>query len=80
MFDSVEERTRVQISDGYSIHFGSDIARLLGFPSDNLIKSINKNKVNEVSSYHATPSGGLSTVYVYTDIIKQQIVGETATQ
>ena len=73
-FDSVEERTRVRVSDGYSVHFGSDIARLLGFPSNKRIKSKNK-----VSPYHATPSGGLSTVYVYTDIIKPQIVGETTT-
>ena len=73
-FDSVKERTRVQVSDGYSVQFGSDIARLLGFPSDKRIKSS-----NQVSPYHATPSGGLSTVYVYSDIIKPQIVGETTT-
>ena len=78
-FDKVEERTRVKVSGGYCVHFGSDIARLLGFPSDNLIKSIDKKEVIEVSPYHATPTGGLSTVYVYTDIIKQQIVGETST-
>ena len=78
-YDSIEERTRVQVSNGYCINFGSDIARLLGFPSDNLIKSIDKNKVSETSPYHSTPTGGLSTVYVYTDIIKHQIVGETAT-
>ncbi len=73
-FDSVEERTRVRVTNGYSVQFGSDIARLLGFPSNKRIKSKNK-----VSPYHATPSGGLSTVYVYTDIIKPQIVGETTT-
>ena len=78
-FDSIKERSRVQVSNGYCIHFGSDIARILGFPSNNLIKSIDKNKVSEISPYHATPTGGLSTVYVYTDIIKPQIVGETAT-
>ena len=78
-FDSEEERARVKVSGGYRVHFGSDIARLLGFPSDNLIKSIDENVVSEVSPYHATPTGGLSTVYVYTDIIKQQIVGETTT-
>ena len=74
-FDSANERTRVQVSDGYSVQFGSDIARLLGFPSDKNIKSSNE----VVSPYHATPSGGLSTVYVYSDIIKLQIVGETTT-
>ena len=78
-FDKVKERTRVTVSGGYCVHFGSDIARLLGFPSDNLIKSIDNNEVSEVSPYHATPTGDLSTVYVYTDIIKQQIVGETST-
>ena len=38
-FDSVKERTRVQVSGGYSVQFGSDIALLLGFRSDKHIKS-----------------------------------------
>ena len=78
VFDSEKERTQVKVSGGYCIHFGSDIARVLGFPSDNLIKSIDENEVSEVSPYHATVTGGLSMVYVYSDIIKQQVVGETA--
>ena len=28
--------------------------------------------------FHATPSGGLNTLYVYTDIIKEQFVGGTS--
>ena len=41
-FDSLKERTHVQVSGGYSVQFGSDIARLLGFQSDKSIKLTNQ--------------------------------------
>ena len=67
----------------YTIKFGSDIARLLGFPLahggewDGLFSDIIEGE--KKGDFQATSSGGLNTLYMYTDIIKEQFVGGTST-
>ena len=73
IYNKVKKRTIVK--SNYRIKFGKDIARLLGFSSKTWIAG-GKNKIK--SPYHATIYGGLTTLYVYTDIIQEQFVGETA--
>ena len=64
----------------YAIQFGSDIARLLGFPLVN--DGIWNGQFSDImegekkGDFHATKSGGLNTLDVYTDIIKEQFVEE----
>ena len=65
----------------YAIQFGSDIARLLDFPLahdgvwEGLFSDTIKGEMK--GDFHSMPSGGLNTLYVYTDIIKEQFVGTT---
>ena len=63
----------------YAIQFSSDIARMLGFPLahndewNGLFSNIIEGE--KKGDFHATTSAGLNTLYVYTDIIKEQFVG-----
>ena len=66
----------------YAIKFGSDISRLLGSPLAHdgvwnglFSASIEGEKNGDI---HATTSGGLNTIYVYTDIMQEQFVVELA--
>ena len=60
----------------FAIQFASDIARLLGFPLahddvyDERFSAIIEGE--KKGDFHATTAGGLNTLYVYTDIIKEQ--------
>ena len=54
-----------------SIKLRHDIANLLGFNGDKTVKA----NMIAVSSYAALPSAGFHTMYVYSDIVEQQIVG-----
>ena len=63
------------VKSAYQIKFGDDIARLLGFSGKTWIEGGRKLIK---SPYHATVHGGLTTLYVYTDIIQEQFVGEKA--
>ena len=57
----------------WSVRFGGDIAAMFGFPIVNgTSESIAKMTIGK---YHATLSGGMSAMYVYSDIIKAQPVG-----
>ena len=60
----------------YAVHFGSDICYLLGFQVGKLDAAgfdvIDGKRTGE---YYASKSGGLKTLYIYTDVIKEQIVG-----
>ena len=81
-YDANENRVTVRTHYQYAIQFGSDIARLLGFKlahdgvSEGLFSDIIEG--TKKGDFHATPSGGLNTLYVYTDIIKEQFVGGTS--
>ena len=60
----------------YAYHFGSDICYMLGFQVGKLnatgMDVIDGRRTGE---YYASKNGGLNTLYIYTDIIKEQIVG-----
>ena len=60
----------------YAVHFGSDICYLLGFQVGKLnatgMDVIDGRRTGE---YYASKNGGLNTLYIYTDIIKEKIVG-----
>ncbi len=81
-YDAVESKVTVRTLNQFAVQFGIDIARLLGFPVSyegvwngnysSIIEGVKK------SDFHATPSAGLNTLYVYTDIIKEQFVGGTS--
>ena len=81
-YNAVESKVTVHTFNQYGIQFGFDIARLLGFPVSyegvwngnysSIIEGVKKG------DFHATPSAGLNTLYVYTDIIKEQFVGGTS--
>ena len=78
-YDSAEGKVTVRTLYQFAIQFASDIARLLGFPlahddvyDDRFSAIIEGEKKGD---FHATTAGGLNTLYVYTDIIKEQFVG-----
>ena len=78
-FDKVEKKVTVEAKHQYAIQFGCDIATVLGFPlaydaefGDKYSKIIEGVQKGE---FHATSSGGLNTLFVYTDIIQEQYVG-----
>ena len=73
VYNKAKKRTIVK--SNYQIKFGEDIARLLGFSGKTWIAG-GRKKIK--SPYHATIHGGLTTLYVYTDVIQEQFVGETA--
>ena len=75
-FEETSGHVRIEVRHNYSIQFGSDIALLLGFPTNERMSHIISESVT--GKHHATLSGGLNTMYVYTDIIKDQQVGGIA--
>ena len=80
-YDVNEKRVTVHTYYQYAIQFGSDIARMLGFPLahngvwEGLFSNIIEGE--KKGDFHATTSAGLNTLYVFTDIIKEQFVGGT---
>ena len=56
-----------------NIKFRGDVARLLGFKETS---RISPNGIT-YSPFHAMPDGGFSFMYVYCNLIEQQIVGDT---
>ena len=70
-YDANEKRVTVHTYYQYAIQFGSDIARMLGFPLphdgvwEGLLSNIIEGK--KKGDFHATTSAGLNTLYVYTD-------------
>lgn len=78
-YDEKEKKVTVTTLRQYAVQFGSDIASLLGFAlsyepewGGKFTKIMEGAKKGE---FHATTSGGLNTLYIYTDIIKEQHVG-----
>ena len=62
----------------YAIQFGSDIARLLGFPLAHV--GVWNGQISDIiegekkGDFNTTTSAGLNTLYVYTYIINEQFV------
>ena len=60
----------------YAIHFGSDICYPLGFQVGKLnARGMDVIDGKRTGEYYASRNGGLNTLYIYTNIIKEQIVG-----
>jgi hypothetical protein len=81
IMEEVGGRVKITPRLGYTIQFGSDISTLLGFHYLN--SGVHKGMSNIISSavigpLRASTSGGLNTMYVYTNIIKDQPVGGIA--
>ena len=70
-YDSSKRRVTITAGKKGRIKLRHDLARVLGFDHDTLIRG-----TTQVGSYLATPSGGFTAMYVYTDIIQEQFVGD----
>ena len=70
-YDSSTRRVTITAGKKGRIKLRHDLARVLGFDHDTLIRG-----TTQVGSYLATPSGGFTAMYVYTDIIQEQFVGD----
>ena len=72
---TLNKNNRIIVTPHYqwSVQFGGDISALFGFRViDGHSKSIARRTVGD---YHATLTGGMSEMYVYSDIVKDQPVG-----
>jgi hypothetical protein len=74
------DKKKVYIKTGknVAVQIGSDIATFLGFSTLNSGKSKGFTPIivgGKVGEYHTTLSGGINSLYVYTEIIKEQFVG-----
>ena len=65
----------VNVSKTFYIEFQLDIARLLGFEPNIKIKSDGEKKHRVFSTYHAGVHSAMSTIFVYSDIIRHQFIG-----
>lgn len=75
-YDEVTKRVTIETKFNYTIYFGSDICILLGFKVNKICaRGLNMIEGKRTGEFYATKSGGLNTLYIYTDIIKEQIVG-----
>ena len=75
-YNSTTKRVTVTTKFNYAVHFGSDICYLLGFEVGKLnAKGFDSIDGTRTGEYYASKTGGLNTLYIYTDIIKEQIVG-----
>lgn len=68
---STKEHSEKEKNRG-SLKLKHDIARLLGFEKETLIK---RNRI-VTSPFAALPSGGFHNMFVYSDIVEQQFVGD----
>jgi hypothetical protein len=66
----------IQTRQNYSLSLGVDVSYLLGFKLGRITADDNGlMKGTRTGEYYASLSGGLNTMYVYSDIIKEQLVG-----
>ena len=68
-YDAVRQRLLVRVSQEFYVEFQHDIAKLLGFDANVKIKRDTKENRRQHSRYHPQMHGGLSTIFVYFDII-----------
>ena len=71
-FDKISRRFTINVLNGYSIAFSASIAIILGFGHS--FSTINKKTV---APFVINLEGGLSSIYVYSDVIQAQIVGDS---
>ena len=77
-YDAIRQRSWVRVSQEFYVEFQLDIAKFLGFDANVKIKRDTKEKRRQHSRYHPQVHGGLSTIFVYCDIIEHQLIGETS--
>ena len=70
-YNSTSRRVTITAGKDGRIKLRNDLARVLGFDHDTLIRG-----TTQVGAYLATPSGGFTSMYVYTVIIEEQFVGD----
>ena len=77
-YDSKTKRITLETKFGYGIHFGIDLCSLFGFKEDGGQLNYAGHFVNygkRTSEFHASIRKSVNTMYVYTNIIKEQHVG-----
>ncbi len=75
-YDSTTKRVIMETKFNYAVHFGADICSILGFEIGKLCaRGFDMIEGKRIGEFYASKSGGLNTLYVYTNIIKEQIVG-----
>ena len=78
-YNKTDGKVTVRTRSPWALKFESDIARLLGFAVIHNSEMTRRFSAiiegEQKGEFHATPSGGLNAMYVYTDIIKEQFVG-----
>ena len=69
-YNHSSRKVTVDVKHGTTVWFTGDIATVLGFDQDCVIKK------KTSSPYAADINGGFSSMYVYTDIVDAQFVGD----
>ena len=69
-YNHSSHKVTVDVKHGTTVWFTGDIATVLGFDQDCVIKK------KTSSPYAADINGGFSSMYVYTDIVDAQFVGD----
>lgn len=64
-------KVRIKMKHGTRLKLTGDVAALLGFPDNSIIDSL------KISPAPPDMNGGMFSLYVYTDIVTSQIVGDT---
>ena len=77
-YDSLKQKFWIRVSHVFGVELQLDIAKLLGFEANIKIKRSTKEKRRQYSSYHPQIHGGMSTIFVYCDIIQHQLIAETS--
>ena len=77
-YDEMKQKTWVRVSLTFFVEFQLDIAKLLGFDASVKIKRLTKEKRRQFSTYNAQVHGGSSIIFVYCDIIQNQLIAETS--
>ena len=72
----MKQKTLVRVSHTFFVEFQLNIAKLLGFECKN--QEIAKEKRRQFSTYNAQVHGGSSMIFVYCDLIKNQLTAETS--
>ena len=69
-YNHSSRKVTVDVKHGETVRFTGDIATVLGFEQDSAIQK------KTSSSYVADINSGISSTYIYTDIVDAQFVGD----
>lgn len=76
-YDKVSKYSTLNITnERFGIKFGHDVGNVLGFKSNFLYFGKNNN-IKFKAPYHASIYGGVNTLYIYSNIIQENLVGDT---